>query len=247
MSLPAALSERVLGRLLTATGLSCSADVELTAPMSPASVGALRVFRPAVEGRDDARRGPARADDGQVAKAVTVSLAVPAIGLDSHMIFVFTRPESAVPHFTLDAVASAGYHAMHLDLIPRVELATHLAYLDAVHLPLTPLLEAAWEIDGVSPAAVGPRQRAMMSPWMLVCRATEDAFDKLGPTVDAYLDHWLTLLDRGVPATADTDLAARDAVNRANLFSPDVDPVWHRITGLLGAGQTDRIRRELLS
>ncbi|MET8335843.1 hypothetical protein [Streptosporangium canum] len=238
MSLPAALSERTLDRLLTATGLSPSAHAELTSPMSPVPVGALRVFRPPMS---------ARADDTRPAKAVTVSLVVPAIGLDSHMIFAFTRPGSAVPHFTLDSVASADYHAMHLDLIPRVELATHLAYLDAVHLPLTPLLEAAWEIDGVSPAAVGPRQRAMMSPWMLVCRATEDAFEKLGPTVDAYLDHWLTLLGGGVPAADDTDLAARDAVNRANLFSPDVDPVWHQVTRLLGADQTDRIRWELLS
>ncbi|WP_031159395.1 hypothetical protein [Streptosporangium roseum] len=238
MSLPAALSERILDRLLTATGLSSSAHVELTSPMSPVPVGALRVFRPSMS---------ARADDARPAKAVTVSLVVPAIGLDSHMIFAFTRPESAVPHFTLDSVASADYHAMHLDLIPRVELATHLAYLDAVHLPLTPLLEAAWEINGVSPAAVGPRQRAMMSPWMLVCRATEDAFEKLGPTVDAYLDHWLTLLRGGVPAAEDTDLAARDAVNRANLFSPDVDPVWHQVTRLLGADQTDRIRWELMS
>lgn len=227
MSLPEALSERTLERLSAALGLAVAEDVPLTSPMSPHPVGRLRVLR-----NDDV-------------KVVTVSLVVAPIGLDSHMIFVFTPPGSAVPHFTLDAVASADYHAMHLDLIPRAELAVNLAYLDACFVPLTTHLEQAWQLDGLSPAAVGPRQRAMMSPWMLVCRATEEAFAKLGPTVDAYLDHWLDLLDRGVPA-AGGDLAERDLANRANLFSPDVDPVWLQVTRLLGEEQAERVRGELL-
>ncbi|GAA4080308.1 hypothetical protein [Nonomuraea soli] len=234
MSLPEALSERTLERLSAALGLAASEDVPLTSPMSPHPVGRLRVLR--------------GGDDG--VKVVTVGLVVAPIGLDSHMIFVFTPPGSAVPHFTLDAVASADYHAMHLDLIPRAELAVNLAYLDACFLPLTTHLEQAWQLDGLSPAAVGPRQRAMMSPWMLVCRATEEAFAKLGPTVDAYLDHWLDLLDRGVPEAggdlAERDLAERDLVNRANLFSPDVDPVWLQVTRLLGQEQAERVRGELL-
>ena len=238
MSLPEALSDRVLDRLLAATGLTPSADTALTSSMSPAPVGRLRTFG-APPG--DVANGPAQ----DVAKVVAVSLVVPAIGLDTHMIFAFTRPDSAVPHFTLDAVASADFHAMHLDLIPRMELAPHLAYLDTCFEPLTALLEAAWEIDGLSPAAIGPRQRAIMSPWMLVCRATEPAFGKLGPTVDAYLGHWLDLLGRDVPAG--TGLAARDAAVRANLFSPDVDPVWHQVTRLLGAEQAELVRGELLS
>ncbi|MFI6817512.1 hypothetical protein ACIBG7_34295 [Nonomuraea sp. NPDC050328] len=222
MSLPTALSERTLERLVTALGLEVAEQV-------PLSAGHLTVLRAPL-----------------VDKVVTVSLAVPPIGLDSHMIFAFTPPESAVPHFTLDAVASADYHAMHLDLIPRAELATHLAYLDACFLPLTEPLERAWRLDGLSPAAVGPRQRAMMSPWMLVCRATEAAFAGLDPTVDTYLDHWLALLGGGVPPV-DGDLAARDAANRANLFDPDVDPVWAQVRRLLGEEQAERVRKELLA
>ncbi|MGW0594054.1 hypothetical protein [Streptosporangium sp. NPDC002607] len=237
MSLPEALSERTLSRLLAATGLSPSSHLDLTGPMSPAPVGALRVFRPA----------GAPAQPAVVEKVVAVSLVVPPIGLDSHMIFAFTRPESAVPHFTLDSVASSEYHAMHLDLIPRAELAVHLEYLDVCFLPLTEPLEAAWKIDGVSPAAIGPRQRAMMSPWMVVCRATEDAFEKLGTTVEVYLDHWFSLVEKGVPDPEGTDLAARDTANRANLFSPEVDPVWHQVTRLLGPEQSDLVRGELLA
>lgn len=216
-----------LETLSSALGLSITEDVALTSAMSPDPVGRLRVLR-----------------GGPIDKAVTVDLVVPPIGLDSHMIFAFTGKESAVPHFTLDSVYGGEYYAMHLDLIPRADLAVHLEYLDAAFLPLTPLLEAAWLTDGVSPAAVGPRQRAMMSPWMVVCRATETAFGALGGTVDAYLRHWLALVDKGVPAVH-TDLPARDAANRANLFSPQVDPVWTQVTRLLGAEQAERVRREL--
>ncbi|MEV0612071.1 hypothetical protein AB0I81_02035 [Nonomuraea sp. NPDC050404] len=232
MSLPATLSEHTLERLATALDLRTGEDVPLTSPMSPAPVGRLRVLRPAA---------------GEVAKVVAVSLVVPPIGLDSHMIFAFTRSGSATPHFTLDAVASADHHALHLDLIPRADLAVHLPYLDLCFSPLTEPLEESWRIDGLSPAAVGPRRRAMMSPWMLVCRATQEAFAKLDPTVDAYLTHWLALLASDVPVPPGADPAGRDRANRANLFSPGVDPVWHQVGRLLGAEQAERVRGELLT
>ncbi|MEU7143254.1 hypothetical protein ABZ942_27685 [Nocardia sp. NPDC046473] len=227
MSLPTELSERTLQTLSTALELSTARDIPLTSTMAPEPVGRLRVLR-----------------GDPIDKVVTVDLVVPAIGLDSHMIFAFTPADSAVPHFTLDSV-HADYYAMHLDLIPRIDLAVHLAYLDAAFLPLTPLLEAAWQIEGVSAAAVGLRQRAMMSPWMVVCRATETAFRALDATVRDYLGHWLTLVDKGVPAVTG-DTAARDRANRANLFSPAVDPVWAQVARLLGDEQAERVRAELL-
>jgi len=227
MSLPTELSDHTLETLSGALELTVTEDVALTSAMSPDPVGRLRVLR-----------------GGPIDKVVTVDLVVPPIGLDSHMIFAFTGSDSAVPHFTLDSVYGGEYHAMHLDLIPRVDLAVHLEYLDEVFLPLTPLLDAAWQLDGLSAAAIGPRQRAMMSPWMLVCRATEGGFRALGDTVDGYLRHWITLVDKGVPAVGG-DLAGRDRANRANLFSPQVDPVWHQVTRLLGAEQSERVRREL--
>lgn len=229
MSLPAELSERTLQTLRTALELTVAEDIPLTSAMSPEPVGRLRVLRGAA-----------------IDKLVTVDLVVPAINLDSHMIFAFTPPDSAVPHFTLDSVHAGDYYAMHLDLIPRADLAVQLAYLDAAFLPLTPLLEAAWQLDGVSAAAIGPRQRAMMSPWMVVCRATETAFRALDATVGDYLQHWLTLVDKGVPAV-ESDTTTRDRVNRANLFSPAVDPVWAQVARLLGDEQAERVRAELLA
>ena len=81
----------------------------------------------------------------------------------------------------------------------------------------------------------------MMSPWMLVHRADGGGVRAASRTPSsAYLDHWFALLDgRGARPTssadvADTDLAARDLRNRANIFNPDVDPVWAQVARLLG-------------
>ena len=63
-------------------------------------------------------------------KIVTCSISAPAIGLDSHMLFAFTPSQLAIPHFTVDSVQSGDHMAFHLDLIPRLDLATHLPYMD---------------------------------------------------------------------------------------------------------------------
>lgn len=196
--------------------------------------------------------GEARVFRGErIAKAVYVGLAVPAIGLDSHMVFAFSPAGVPVPHFTLDSVFGQGTYAFHLDLIPRADLGTHLTYLDWAHTPLDATYEDVTGRPGLTKTAIGPRQFAMMSPWMLVQRADEDAFRGIGGAVKAYLEHWFGLVEGEVPDAvladvADTDLPARDERNRANIFSPDVDKVWAQVQQLVGAEQAEAVRALLL-
>ncbi|MBD3926736.1 hypothetical protein IEZ26_19105 [Nocardioides cavernae] len=239
-SLPGSLCIGTLAAIVERAGLTEVVGPDggpfrtLRSPMSPEPVGRVRVFS-----------GEA------VAKVVYVGLAVPAIGLDSHMVFAFAPADVAVPHFTLDSVQGQGSYAFHLDLIPRADLATHLTYVDWAHTPLTDTFDEVSARPGLSKAAIGPRQFAMMSPWMLVHRADEDAFAGIGDAVGEYLDHWFGLLGAGVPAEvaadlADTDLAARDHRNRANIFSPDVDKVWAQVERLLGPDAMEDVRAQLL-
>jgi hypothetical protein len=70
------------------------------------------------------------------------------------------------------------------------------------------------------------------------------------PTVDTYRDHWLALVSFGVPDSATggatpESLAARDAANRAAIFSPEVDPVWARVDQLLGTEVSQGIQASL--
>lgn len=241
MSLAQDVCQQTVDSIVSRTGLQerLGADggplLTLTSPMTPDPVGKMRAW--------SGGKG--------VAKAVYCGLVVPAIGLDSHMVFAFSDADSLIPHFTLDSVFAGGTFAFHLDLIPRLELATHLAYIDEVYTPLTPVFEDVQSREGLSAASIGPRQKAMMSPWMCVNRATDEAFAGMGPTVEAYLEHWLGLLDNGlsdevVRSAGDTDVPSRDLKNRANLFSPDVDEVWNQITQLIG-DQAEQIRLQLVT
>ncbi|WP_436775826.1 hypothetical protein [Yinghuangia sp. YIM S09857] len=230
---PATLCGGVLARLLDATDLTEVSDDPLRAPNGQ-PVGRLRTFV-----------------GSAVAHAVYIGLTVPPIGLDSHMVFAFGPADSGLPHFTVDSVATGEAYAFHLDLVQRADLAVHVEYMDAVYAPLTEAFDRARSIPGLTAAAIGPRQRALMSPWMLVHRATAEAFAAAHEPVHTYLEHWLDLVAKGVPHPAaqtlsDTDLPERDRTLRRRLFSREVDPVWTQVSRLLGDEETDRIRTLLI-
>jgi hypothetical protein len=202
----------------------------LRSEMMPEPVGSVRVYH----------------REGSVTM-VYVGMTVAPISLDSHMMFAFTPPESAVPHFTVDSVQNADSFAFHLDLIPRVDLGAHLAYMDHCFTPLTEVRDRGMALDGLSPAHLAPRQWALMSEWMMAHRADEGAFRGIGETVDAYRDHWFALMADGVPAdvlggVGADDLRSRDAANRAAIFDPDVDKVWANVERLIGTERSEQVR-----
>ena len=208
-----------------------SPHITLTNERMPQPVGSCRLFT-----------------GGPVTKLVYIGLTVPFINLDSHMIFAFTAPDSAVPHFTLDSVFGGEHFAFHLDLIPRVDLGANLDYINAALQPLTEEFQAVKAIEGLSPAHLSPRQYAIMSPWMLAYRANETAFAAIEKSVNVYLDHWFNLAANGLSAEASAEaLAERDRRNRAILFSPEVDPVWEKVDRLVGAEMSARLRGILQS
>lgn len=185
---------------------------------------------------------------GPVSKLVYVGLTVAQFGLDSHMLFAFTHPTSAVPHFTVDSVFAGEHFAFHCDLIPRLDLGANLPYLDAAFHPLTERFLATQKLAGLSPAQLTPRQTALMSQWMLAYRADATAFSAIAPVVRGYADHWLGLCARGLGGHgAGEALAERDRKNRAALFNPDVDPVWARVDALVGAATGEQMRAILRS
>jgi hypothetical protein len=188
--------------------------------------------------------------EGEIAKVVYHGLWVNQIGLDSHMIFAFTRPDSPIPHWTFDSVENKPVYAFHLDLIPRVDLAVNLAYMDGVYGPLTEVFEEAKKNEGLTEAHLTPRQRSIMSQWMLAYRATEEAYPGMEPTVATYLDRYFDLIENGVPQDVldeikGIDLAARDAANRSLIFNREVDHVWNMITPLIGQDVSELMRLNL--
>jgi hypothetical protein len=240
-SLPRALSEKTLARIIERLDLveSLGEDggpaLRLVShlPMAQGEIGDMRIYT-----------------GGPLHQMVTVRIVVPAIQLDSHMLFAFMPSDSAIPHFTVDSVSAGGHFAFHLDLIPRMDLGSQLAYMDEVFQPLDALYEQGAAIEGLSAAQLGRRQLAIMSPWMLAYRANEAAFTAIDETVQNYLDHWFGIVDSGVSGAAIGDvtaeeLAARDGRNKAIIFSPEVDKVWNQITPLVGEEASLQIRQTL--
>jgi len=229
-SLPRALWERTLNRIVERFGL-----VEVTAddggPWLP-----LRSHARLYVGE----AGETRLFRGEpLFQVVTSSIVVPTIQLDSHMLFAFMPSASPVPHFTLDSVGAGGHYAFHLDLIPRADLGSQLAYMDICFTPLTAAYERGQAIEGFSAAHLNPRQHAIMSPWMLAKRTTREAFANIDGLVDDYIAHWFKLVEEGVSAsvlesTSRADLIDRDRRNKAIIFNRDVDKVWDQITPLVG-------------
>jgi hypothetical protein len=235
MSLAKTLSHNTLNAIIDRLGLVEEGSPYLTlhSPMSPAPVGELRQF-----------------SSGPVDRIVYIGLSVPPIGLDSHMIFAFTAPDSPLPHFTLDSVLAGPHFAFHLDLIPRVDLGANLAYINEVFEPLTAVFDATKQIEGLTPAHLSPRQYALMSPWMLAYRANEEAFAQIDEQVNQFLNHWFTIVEAGISADTlasldNTDFASRDQRNRAAIFNPEVDPVWSQVERLIGAEMGERLREIL--
>jgi hypothetical protein len=229
-SLPGTLYSNTLQRLIDTLGLEETLGEDggpylpliSQLPMVQGEVGAVRVFT-----------------GGPLFRVVTCSLTVEPIQLDSHMLFAFTPGNSAVPHFTLDSVKAGDHFAFHLDLIPRMDLGASLAYMDEAFSPLTAAQEAGSAIEGLSKAHLSPRQYAIMSPWMLANRASEDAFNQIEDAVKAYQQHWFGLLESGVSDAAldgisPEELAQRNLRNKRIIFDPEVDPVWERITAMIG-------------
>jgi hypothetical protein len=189
--------------------------------------------------------GTARVWEGPaIDRLVAIHLMLPPIGLDSHMLFAFSKKDSVAPHFTIDAVKTGDAYALHIDLVPRADLAANLPYMDAAFAPLTGAFERYSAVPGLSPAQLSPRQRALMSPWMLAFRADEGAFEKMFDAASIYREHWLELLGATLPAPTVTE--DRDRRMRAALFSPEVDPVWTKVERMIGAEASARARSLLI-
>ena len=196
--------------------------------------------------------------DGPIKKMVYIGVTVEAIGMDSHMIFAFTQPDSLVPNFTLDSVFSTlppgmdpimpeggTTYAFHLDLIPCVDLGVNLPYMEKCFIPLTDIQKECQSAEGVIPAMLSPAQNAIMSPWMLAQRVNSDDNYEAAvfPSADKYLNHWFDLVDNGIDDVASDviagDPAEREKRNRALIFSRELDPVWQKIDMMVGAETSD--------
>lgn len=186
---------------------------------------------------------------GEVFKVVYVGLVVNPPGIDSHMMFAFTKADSPVPHFTVDSVhmPHMGFHAYHCEIMPRVDLAANLAYIDHVYTPLSEANTNLYATEGMEKSKeLSLRQWALMSPWMLAGRANQEQFTGVvNDSVETFRAHWTKIAKAGIPDSAlegvdRSGIAERDRRNRWAAFHREVDPVYNQLKPLMGVEEGDR-------
>jgi hypothetical protein len=227
---PEGICTRVAARLIEQLGcLDIAPDSPVWEDLTKADgqrIGELRIYR----GR------------GVIEKVVGSHFAIDTPAIESHSLIVFTRPESPIPHFVLDAVRFGPQASFHVDLLPKRDLAISLSYVDGCYSPLS-VIRA--EIDRNERFKLGNaplRQRAFLSPWMaLYTHDPAHTTEALG-YVERYFAHWAQLL-RTKTAELDPDpsLIERDRSHRRLVFSRDVDPVWGTLDRAVGPRTVDRL------
>jgi hypothetical protein len=195
-------------------------------------IGELRVYR----GR------------GRVQKVVSSRYALSTPVLDSHSVIVFTRPESAVPHFALDSIRVGCEVHLYVDLLPKRDLAVSLPYLDRCYVPLSEVSSELEHDARFRPAPVSLRHQAMLSPWHALYTLEPSNLAAAEAYVDRYVSHWANLLRSNAPELdSSPELAARDIAFRKALFSRAIDPTWAHRDRIIGRETVDRILSVLSS
>ena len=230
---PEAICTRVVSRVIEQLG---RLDI---APDSPhwealegpkGNVGELRRYR--------GRRG--------VQDVVGAHLAPGVPPLDSHMVVVFTDPESPVPHLVVDSVVFGEQASFHVDLLPKADLAESPHYLAHCFAPLDALKERMEEDERLVAGKVPLAQQALLTPWSATYQVAPANLALAMEYTQAYFDHWSSLVTEPWPTQVEAEVSGEGAARRSRalrrrLFSRDVDPVWSMLDRAIGSESVDRL------
>ena len=165
----------------------------------------------------------------------------------TQLFYAFSRPNSLMPHLAVEWSVHDDEVAMHVDLLPRVDLAVNADYVDEVYTALNPALDEVRALPDLLPDPLPPRRAVGFSPWLVAVRGPLGLASALAGTVDQYIDRWFALFSGGVSASVDpisndpSRLVQRDRYPRVSLF-PDDDPQWARITRRCGLDRSAELR-----
>ncbi|WP_101757700.1 hypothetical protein [Oceanicoccus sp. KOV_DT_Chl] len=201
-------------------------------PQSGIEVGSIRVYQ----------------GSNIIDKVVEVNLRADEMAMDAYMVMAFTRPGSLYPHLAFDTELQTEDSAFHIDLLHKREFSTDIAYIQSVMQPLSNAFNAANNNPDFRFSEATLLMKALLNPWMASYHCAPEYLPDAQVTIDAYLDHWLSLAKRPADEfqvnTDDCDtVAAFDRAHRAAIFDPQVDILWEMISNLIGTESRDLILR----
>jgi hypothetical protein len=202
-----------------------------------------------------------------VLKVIQLSLDFGMIGADANALHIITKPNSMVPHCSIEYVhydasidvppnpaarAGVDHYGSYINLISRVDQAINQAYLHHIYDPLHEGVLAIKNHTEIRNAVLPLWQAACFQPWIITAMASAEHYAVLRDQGQATIDHALTMLAADIPQDIVTDqerahTVERDRLNRLLFNSPEVDSVWPRIARLVGDVDALRLREVLSS
>jgi len=192
----------------------------------------------------------AAADSSPVDRMIHVRLLADPV--DTQLLFLFGRSETAMPHFHAQVVQfgpdACVYNA---DYLPRMDPVDHPDYFTQVFRPLSkPYWRAVNDTANVCALApANPAIAALLSPWSISAgRPTDRAeLERVTPQIHAFLDHYLRLArELDYPLADPSGQRARDRRHLDSFFSDRLDPrAWKGVYGLLGESAGKELKQIL--
>jgi hypothetical protein len=189
----------------------------------------------------------AATDDGCFDRLIHFRLQSPPI--DTHLIFLFGRADTAMPHFHAQVVQFAPDTCVYnADIIPRLDPVDHPGYFAEVYGPVTKAyFKAATDPkNACSMAPANPAIAAYLSPWSIAAGrpTTRDELERVIPSIHAYVDQCLALARglsyHGPPAD---ELRSRDRRHMEIFHSDELDPrAWKGVYRVLGEEAGHRVK-----
>ncbi|ARN73376.1 hypothetical protein [Oceanicoccus sagamiensis] len=177
---------------------------------------------------------------------VEVNIRAATMEMDAYMIMAFTQPGSLYPHLAFDTELLPNDSAFHIDLLHKREFATDIDYIQSVMAPLSDAFDAANANPDFRFSDATHLMKALLNPWMASYHCSPEHLAQSQTTIDAYLDHWLSLADRAegeviVNTSHSHQVADYDRQHRAAIFDAKVDILWDMIANLIGTDSRDLI------
>jgi hypothetical protein len=160
--------------------------------------------------------------------------------VETQLMFIFGKPETSMPHFHAQAVQFPPAGCVYnVDLLPRLDPVDHPEWFERVFTPLRrPYRQATSDKDNsCNQAPANPALAVYMSPYGIASSQTDrEELERVSPSVDAYLEHYLALAtESGWDECDAAELRARDSRHLAKFFSDDMDPrAWNGVYRIIG-------------
>lgn len=176
---------------------------------------------------------------------VSVHILKQSMQLDAYMIAAFTRNDNCYPHLVFDTEILPDDAAFHIDLVHKQDVSTDIDYIISVMEPLSEAFDAANSNEKFRFSDATRLMKAMLNPWMASFHCQPEDLPASKDTIEAYMQHWLSLVgQKTVAAFNNVDsaqIATYDLSHRRAIYDPRVDVLWDMIAGIIGVESRDLI------